>query len=150
MENYININGKKIKLSDETLAEIKKHLIKPLKATPSDKVAVCDYSMMSDIDWGKKEEVLIVDEPEKKTFVNQKFADGSKFGEDCVFIKCEFGSYCEFGSFCEFGSCCKFGGSCEFGSYCEFGSACEFGNCCKFGSYCAKQLPYWDEQGKHE
>ena len=72
-----------------------------LKPTPNEEVAMGSYLFMSDIDWDKKEEILITDKPKQKIFVNQKFADKSVFGDECVFIKCKFGSDCEFGFDCE-------------------------------------------------
>ena len=132
MKNYISIGGKKIEISEETALNLKKELTSKTKETPSDEVAIGEYKFIHKIDWGKKDEVPIKDNPEKKIFVNQKFADGSVFGNDCVFIRCKFGSYCEFGSVC------------EFGSYCEFGSHCKFGYCCR------KQTPYWDDDGRHD
>ena len=68
---------------------------------------ISSYKYMSDIDWSKKEAVLNTNQKEKQIFVNQKFADKSKFNDNCVFIKCEFGSCCEFGLDCEFDSFCK-------------------------------------------
>jgi len=111
--------------SGRTAKNLKEQFSKEIKETPSSEVGI-DYEMVSEIDWKTKEEILIKDKSRKKIFYNQKFADGSVFGENCVFIKCEFGSYCDFGT------------DCEFGSYCKFGTDCE------------KSLPYWDENGKHE
>ena len=142
MKNFIQINGKKIEISEETAENLKKQFSQ--KEIPSDNVAIGSYEFSCDIDWVNKEEILIKDKPKQKIFVNQKFANNSEFGNSCVFIKCKFGSYCEFGSGCKFGSDCKFGSSCEFGSDCKFGNSCEFGSDCK------KQRPYWDEDGKHE
>ena len=147
MKNYIYLEGKKIEISEETAENLKEQFNQ--KETPSSEVAIKSYKYMCDINWDEKEEVLIKDKPEKMIFVNQKFADNSEFGDNCVFIKCKFGSWCEFGSRCYFGSGCKFGSWCEFGNYCEFGSWCEFGSSCYFGSGCKKQFPYWDENGKH-
>ena len=155
----------KFRIKDGTILEGEP--IKELKPTPSKKVATATYELMGD--WEDKvEEVLVTDKPVRKVFVNKKFADGSRFGNDCVFIKCIFDSKCEFGSWCQFGSecgfgsgCefdygCKFGPNCSFGSDCEFGSGCEFssgcwfGPECEFGSGCKIDKPYWDEKGKHE
>lgn len=134
MKNFITIDGKQIELSEETIKNIKAQL--EVKETPSSEIGI-DYKQVSDIDWENKQEILIKDKPEKKIFYNQKFANNSVFGDNCVFIKCKFGGFCEFGSYCEFGSCC------------EFGSGCEFGSDCEFGGFCEKQFPYWDEKGKH-
>src|SRR6056297_3125778 len=129
MKNYININGKKTKISEETAKNLEEQFNK--KPTPSDEVSVSDYLLTLEVDWDDKEEVFIKDEPEQKIFVNEKFANGSKFGESCVFIKCDFGSGCEFGSYCKLGSDCEFDSDCKFGSGCEFGSHCKFNSGCE-------------------
>lgn len=117
MKNYIQIDGKQIEISEETAENLRKQFSK--KETKSEDISI-GYEMFCDIDWDKKEEVLIKDKLENRVFINQKFADNSEFGYNCVFIKCKFGSNCKFGSFCE------------------------------FGSYCIKNTPYWDEEGKHK
>ena len=101
MKNYIQINNKKIEISQETADKLANQFSETPKETPSDEVAMGSYKFVSDINWEEKEEVLIKDKPNKKIFVNQRFADGSVFGDSCVFLKCKFGSDCEFGSDCK-------------------------------------------------
>lgn len=98
--DYIKIGNKKIEISKDTAQRLKAELGDKIEPTPSDDVAVCGYKLFSDYsDFSDDvDEVLITDEPERKIFVNQKFANGSKFGSYCIFIKCKFGSDCEFGS----------------------------------------------------
>uniref|UniRef100_A0A7C4U1F4 Uncharacterized protein n=1 Tax=Caldisericum exile TaxID=693075 RepID=A0A7C4U1F4_9BACT len=43
----------------------------------------------------------------------------------------------------------KFASGSKFGDDCIF-VRCTFGSGCNFGSECIKNLPYWDENGKHE
>lgn len=114
MDSYIVIEGKKIELSSETLNNIKDQFKSEgkIKETSSENVSI-PYKHMFEIQWDKKEAILIKDNSNKRIYVNQNFANNSDFGENCVFIKCEFGSYCEFGLSCKFGSCCKFGSYCK-------------------------------------
>ena len=109
----------KFKTKDGTVIEGEPVDEESIKSTPSNEVAIGSYEFIHNIEWYDKEEVLITDEPDYMIFVNQKFADRSKFGEYCVFIKCKFG----------------------------FDS--KFGSCSEFSSGCKKQTPYWDEKGKH-
>ena len=138
--DYIVIDGKKIELSKETVNNIKSQ-INNKKATPSSAIAN-DYKYMNEIDWDIREKILVNDKQNKIIYINTYFDKNSKFGNNCVFIKCKFrpgcgfGSDCEFGSGCGFGLGCKFGSGCEFGLGCKFGSNCEFGLGYKFGSNC--------------
>ena len=104
MKNFIQIDNKKIEISEETANNLKEQFS---LMQSSDDVAMGSYKLFSEIDWEEEEEILIKDKLIKKIFVNKKFSDGSVFGVSCVFIKCKFGADCEFGFGCEFGSDCE-------------------------------------------
>ena len=127
MKTIMLENGKKVKISKKSY----NNFVNAIKEENinNDSSLVETYKYVYELKGTKK--VLTTIKKSKQVYVNQVFSDDSVFGNGCVFIKCEFGSYCEFGSGCEFGSYCKFGSGCEFGSSCKFDSCCEFGGYCK-------------------
>jgi hypothetical protein len=127
MKTIILENGKKVKISEESYTNFVTAIKE--KNVNNDSSLVETYKYVCDLKETNK--ILTTIKKSKQVYVNQVFSDNSVFGNECVFIKCEFGSSCKFGSYCEFGLGCKFGSYCEFGSSCEFGSICEFGEYCK-------------------
>ena len=140
MKKIMLENGKEVSISDERYKALSDNVTDDFEVN-NDIAIVNGYKLVCELGDRKKVRTTVM--KDRQVYVNQVFADNSVFGSSGVFINCNFGSYCEFGSDCEFGSCCKFGSNCKFCSNCEFGSYCEFDSNCK------KQLPYWDETGKH-
>ena len=135
MKKIMLENGKEVSISDERYKALSDNVTDDFEVN-NDIAIVNGYKLVCELGDRKKVRTTVM--KDRQVYVNQVFADNSVFGSSGVFIKCKFGSGCEFDSNCEFGSNCKFDSNCEFDSYCNFDSGCE------------KQLPYWDETGKHE
>ena len=83
-----------------------------------------------------RKRVARIDKPSNIVFAYRLFEKGSKFGDNCIFFRCDFEDNCSFGDNNEFTDYTKFGNNCKFGRNCKFGNACNFGDECIFKDGC--------------
>jgi len=97
-------------------------------------------------DWNHGKKILVNDTRSNRIYSNKYFDENSRFGINCIFIKCRFESNCKFDLFstfhnCVFGKKCDFGLSCRFIEYTIFDDGCQFAgdsifSTSKFGKKC--------------
>ena len=83
-----------------------------------------------------RKETKTTDKPSNTVLAYKLFEKDSKFGDNCIFFRCDFEDNFSFGDNCEFTDYTKFGNNCKFGRNCKFGNACDFGDKCVFKEGC--------------